>query len=217
MLALIRYSLGDTFRTQRWIAPVLCLVAIDAVACAQAGSALPTYGALATALLFVGTWLTVVVVNSEDPVQQTITEACAGSRTKVRLAKLLLGFVLCVLLGVLAMVPPTILAGGGLSIRNLSAGFFAQVIAALAAVALGGLCSRPIVRRHATSVLIGLLVGLAALLLPNGVPSRQLLVLFDKTGQFGLVLPMLAIGLETLVLCLVAIVVSMRLSYRRAQ
>ena len=189
---------------------------VDAVVSAQAGLVLPTYAIVATALLFLGTWLTVVIVNNEDPVQQTITETCAGNRAKVRLAKLLLSFALSVLLGLVAMVPPIFLSSDGVRIKDVVAGACAQVIAALAAVGLGALCSRPVVRRHAWSVLLGFLVGLGTILIPNGVPSRQLLVLFDKTGQVALAIPILLIGLETLALCVVAVVLSIRLASSRS-
>jgi hypothetical protein len=216
VFALLRYSLSDTFDTQRWVGPVVSLGVIVAVVSAQNGTLLPTYAILATALLFVGTWLTVVVVNNEDPIQQTITEACAGSRAKVRLAKLLFSFLFCTTLGVLAMVPPVFVSSDGVRLSALVAGVCAQAIAALAAVALGALCSRPIVRRHAWSVLLGTLVCLGTILTPDGVPSRQLLVLFNKTGQFALGVPILLIGLETLAICVLAIAASLRLSSARS-
>ena len=216
MLALLRYTLSDTFHAQRWVAPVLIMGVIDAVVSAQAGFILPTYAIVATVLLFLGTWLTVVIVNNEDPVQQTITESCAGNRAKVRLAKLLLSFLLSVFLGFAAMVPPIFLSNQDVRSQDLVAGACAQAIAALAAVGLGALCSRPIVRRHAWSVLLAFLVGLGTILIPNGVPSRQLLVLFNKTGQVALAVPILLIGLETLALCVLAVVLSIRLASSRS-
>ena len=216
MFALLRYTLADTFDTQRWVAPVVSLAVIVSVVSAQVGSLLPTYAILATAMVFIGTWLTVVVINNEDPVQQNITEACAGSRAKVRLSKLLFSFVFCMTLGLLAMVPPICLMSDGVQGRALLAGVCAQAIAALAAVALGSACSRPIVRRRAWSLLIGALVGLGTVLIPNGVPSRQLLVLFNKTGQFALAVPILLIGLETLAICAVVVAASIKLSSARS-
>jgi hypothetical protein len=72
------------------------------------------------------------------------------------------------------------------------------------------------VRRRAWSVLLGILVGLATVLIPDGVPSRQLLVLFNRSGHFALAVPILLIGLETLALCVLAVVTSIRLSPRRS-
>jgi hypothetical protein len=216
VLALVRYTLRDTFHGQRWVAPVVALGVIVAVASPQTGSVLPTYAILATALVFIGTWLTVVVVNNEDPVQQTITETCAGGRGRVRLAKLLTSFLLCTALGLVAIVPPAFISPEGVGPKDLLAGACAQAIAALAGVALGALCSRPVMRRHAWSVLLGLLVGLCTILIPYGLPSRQLLVLFNKTGHFALAVPILLIGLETLALCALAVAASVRLSSSRS-
>jgi hypothetical protein len=216
VIALFRYTLSDTFHGQRWVAPIVTLGVVVAVASTQTGSVLPTYAILATALVFVGTWLTVVVVNNEDPVQQTITETCAGGGAKVRLAKLLTSFLLCTVLGLVAIVPPAFISPDGVGPKDLLAGACAQAIAALAGVALGALCSRPIMRRHAWSVLLGILVGLCTILIPYGIPSRQLLVLFNKTGQFALAVPILLIGLETLALCALAVTASIRLASSRS-
>jgi hypothetical protein len=216
VIALLRYTSSDVLHGQRWVAPVVALGLVDAVVSAQTGSVLPTFAVLATAMLFIGTWLTVVIVNNEDPVQQSITETCAGGGPKVRLSKLLFGFLSAVLLGLLAMVPPIAIAANGVTAKDLLAGASGLVIAALAAVGLGSLCSRPIVRRHAWSVLAGILVGMATVLIPNGVPSRQLLVLFNKTGHVALAVPILLIGLETLALCVVAVVASLRVSASRS-
>ncbi len=216
MIALARYTLHDTVHSQHWVAPVVAFGLVDAVASAQTGSVLPTFSVLATALLFIATWLTVVIVNHEDPVQLTIVETSAGSRARVRLSQLLVAYALSLLLGLLAMMAPPLLSGSGVSAKVLAAGAGAQLITAAAGVSLGALLSRPLVRRRAWSVLLGILVGLATVLLPDGVPSRQLLVLFNKTGQFALGLPILAIALETLALCALAVWASLRLSLRRA-
>ncbi len=216
MNALLRYTWRDTVHAQGWVAPVLSFGLVVAVVSAQSGSVLPTFAILATALLFVSAWLTVVIVNNEDPLQLSITESCAGGRAKVRLSKLLLSYIVSLLLGVIAMLPPIPIAGGGTSVRNLGAGVGAQMIAALAGVSLGALCSRPVIRRRAWAVLIGILVGLGTVLIPDGVPSRQLLVLFNKTGRFALALPVLVIGLETLALCALAVFLSLRLAEYRS-
>jgi hypothetical protein len=211
----ISATFSDAFDTQRWLAPVVSVGVVVAVVSTQTGSLLPTYAILATALLFIGTWLTVVIVNNEDPVQGTITEACAGSQARVRLAKLIFSFLFCTALGVLAIVPPVFISSGGVRSNALLAGVSAQAIAALGAVGLGALCSRPIVRRHALSVLLGILVCLGTILIPDGVPSRQLLVLFNKTGQFALGVPILWIALETLIICTLAVAISLKISAAR--
>ena len=146
--SLVRYVLSDTLRGQRWVAPLLCFAAVDTIASAQNGSVLPTFAITATALLFIATWLTVVIVNNEDPIQQAITESCAGSRSRVRISKLLFAFGAAATVGILGMIAPVVVSSSGATL-DIGAGVSAQLIMSVAAVGLGSLCSRPIVRRRA--------------------------------------------------------------------
>lgn len=215
MIALVRYVGTDTLRSQRWVAPLLCFGAIDSIIGAQTGSVLPSYAIEAAALLFITIWLTVVVVNNEDPIQQTITEVCAGSQTKLRISKLVVSLVLGIALGLLGMIAPTILTGSPTTTKEVAAGFGAQVITAVMGVTFGAICSRPIVRRRSWSVLLGVLLGMATVLIPHGPPTRQLLVLFNETGHLALGLPVLLIGLETLVIAAIALTWSLEFARRR--
>ena len=197
MIALVRYVGRDTLRSQRWVAPLLCFGAIDAIIGAQSGSVLPSYAIGAAALLFITTWLTVVIVNNEDPIQQSITEVCAGSQTKVRVSKLGVSLLIAVPLGVLGMIAPTVVSTSKTTIMEVIAGICAQIITAVMGVTFGALCSRPIIRRKSWSVLLGVLLGMATVLIPHGPPTRQLLVLFNETGHIALGPPVLLVGLET--------------------
>jgi hypothetical protein len=215
MKAALRYSCRDTLRGQRWVAPLVSFAAIDAIASAQTGSLLPTFATTATALLFVGTWLTVVVLNNEDPIQQTITESCVGSRSKLRVAKLVLAFLATATLGILGMIGPVLGSSSKVISRELVAGLCAQLITSIAAVTLGALCSRPLVRRLAWSVLLAISICLATVIIPGAPPTRQLLVLFNMTGSFALTGPLLLTGVETLALGGIGVAISLRLSLSR--
>jgi hypothetical protein len=215
MIALVRYVGRDTLRSQRWVAPLLCFGAIDAIIGAQSGSVLPSYAIGAAALLFITTWLTVVIVNNEDPIQQSITEVCAGSQTKVRVSKLGVSLLIAVPLGVLGMIAPTVVSTSKTTIMEVIAGICAQIITAVMGVTFGALCSRPIVRRKSWSVLLGVLLGMATVLIPHGPPTRQLLVLFNETGHIALGPPVLLVGLETLLLTGIALTWSLRLARQR--
>lgn len=215
MRSLLRYSYRDTLRGQRWVAPLVSFAVVDAVASAQTGSLLPTFAAIATALLFIGAWLTVVVINNEDPIQQMVTEACLGSRSKLRATKMILAFLATAALGSLGMIGPVMCLSSKVIPRELVAGLCAQLITSIAAVALGALCSRPLVRRIAWSVLFVILICLATVIIPGAPPTRQLLVLFNKTGSFALAGPLLLIGVETLALSSVGVAIFLRLSLSR--
>jgi magnesium-transporting ATPase (P-type) len=215
VIALVRYVWVDTLRSQRWVAPLLCFGAIDAIISAQSGSALPSYAIDAAALLFITTWLTVVIVNNEDPIQQKITEVCAGSSSKVRLSKLVVSLLIAVVLGVLGMIAPTVISSSGTPARDVVAGLCAQFITALMGVTFGAFCSRPIVPRRSMSVLLGVLLGMATVLVPHAPPTRQLLVLFNESGHFSLGRPVLLIFVETVLLSVAAMAVSLHLSQRK--
>lgn len=215
MIALIRYVGRDTLRSQRWVAPLLGFAAIDAIIGAQTGSVLPSYAIGAAALLFIATWLTVVIINNEDPIQLTITEVCAGSQAKVRLSKILVSLLLAVAIGILGMIAPTILADSRTTVQEVTAGICAQVITAVMGVTFGAICSRPIVRRRSWSVLLGVLLGMATVLIPHGPPTRQILVLFNETGHLTLGGPVLLIGVETLLLAGIVTALSLRVAQQR--
>lgn len=214
MKALVRYVWTDTLRSQRWVAPILCFAAVESIICTQTGSVLPTYAISAAALLFIATWLSIVTVNNEDPIQQSITVVCAGSQAKVRLAKLLVAFSVAVLLGLLAVIGPPLASSSGTTITDVLAGISAQLLTALTGVALGALLSRPLVSRRALSVLVGAAVCLATVIIPYGPPTRQILVLFNKTGSFALGALLLLISVETVLIAAVAISVSLRVAQR---
>lgn len=214
MMALFRYVWTDTLRSQRWVAPILCFAAVVAIICTQTGSVLPTYAISATALLFIATWLTIVTVNNEDPVQQAITTVCAGSQSRVRVAKLLVAFSVAGVLGLLGMIGPPLASSSGATISDVLAGACAQLLTALTGVALGALLSRPLVSRRALAVLVGAAVCLATVIIPYGPPTRQLLVLFNKTGSFALGASILLITVETALIAAVAVTVSLRLAQR---
>lgn len=215
MIALIRYVGKDTLRSQRWVAPLLCFGAIDFIIGSQTGSVLPSYAFGAAALLFITTWLTVVIVNNEDPIQQSITEVCANSQTKVRVSKLWFSLLVAIPLGVLGMIAPTVIANSKTTVKEVAAGICAQIITAVMGVTFGAICSRPIIRRRSWSVLLGVLLGMATVLIPHGPPTRQLLVLFNETGHIALGPPVLLIGLETLVLAGGVLTWSLRVARQR--
>ena len=214
MKALVRYVWVDTLRSQRWVAPILCFGAIEGIVCAQAGPLLPTYAAMAVVLLFVATWLSIVTINNEDPIQQSITVVCAGSQNKVRLAKVTVAFLVAAVLAVVGTIGPPLASSSGTTLPTMTAGLASQLLAALAGVALGALCSRPLISRRAWSVLTGFAVCLATVVVPYGPPSRQLLVLFNKTNSYALAGPLLLIGAETVILAALAVTASLRISQR---
>jgi hypothetical protein len=171
---------------------------------------------MAAVLLFIATWLSIVTINNEDSIQQSITVVCAGSQTNVRLAKVIIAFLVAAALGIIGTIGPPLASSSGATVTEVLAGVSAQLLTALAGVALGALCSRPLITRRAWSVLAGFAVCLATLIIPYGPPTRQLLILLNKTGSFALGAPILLIGAETAIIAIVAVGASLRISQRMA-
>ena len=214
--SLVRYVWSDALRGHVWIAPTLCFFGIEAIICAQTGSVLPTYAVSAAALLFISTWITVVTVNNEDPIQQSITIVSAGSLSEVRLAKLCVALLAGIALSVVGLVGPLLATSFDATIADIVAGASAQLLTVLTGVALGALLSRPVVTKGAWAVLLGFGVCFATVVVPYGPPARQLLVLFNKTGGFALAPTLFLITLETVVITIVAVGASLRLAQWRS-
>lgn len=171
MIALIRYTWRDVFRSQRWVAPLLVFLGVEAIIVpANHGAVLPTHAISATVLLFVATWLTIVTVNSEDPLQLEVTIVSAGSQWRVRMTKLLAAYVAAVGLGLIALIGPPLTSRQGITPGH----FFCWSGWAPSdgpwGVTLGALCSRPIVRRTAWALLIAVVIDLIDVTVPSGFP-----------------------------------------------
>jgi len=158
--------------------------------------------------------LSIVVVNNEDPIQQSMTTVCAASPFKVRLSKLLVAFCISGVLGLVGMIGPPLASTGGVTGIELLVGGAAQLLTALTGTALGGLCSRPLIARRAWSVLIGTAVCLLTVIVPHCPPTRQILVLLNETGSQAMGLPVLLITVETVAISGMAVVASLRLAHR---
>jgi hypothetical protein len=180
MRALVRYVGDDTLRDQRWLAPALTFLAILAVLDATDGAVRSTYAASAALLLPVAAWVTVVVNRSEDPAQTAITAVNAGSPTRVQLAKLIASGLGCLLLVFAALVAPLLTTSHGWSVSDVGLGVVAHLLCAMFGVALGAVCSPPVLRRPAWVVVAVVSVSLADVLIPNCPPARQVLALLGS-------------------------------------
>jgi len=214
MGALLGYVWWDTLRSHRWVAPLLVFLGIEAVISATTGSVLPTYGAVAVTVLFLGIWFAVVVSNNEDPLQCRVTSVTAGGMAKVRLAKLLVAFQATAALGIAGLVAPAILSPSGATATDLGEGAAGVLTTALAGVAIGAMCSRPIIKQRSWALLCGGLGGLVTVLVPHCPPTRQLLALFSgSTGNVSGGL-LRAAG-ETVLLGVLLVATSLKVAWRR--
>jgi hypothetical protein len=82
--ALIRYYLAATVHGQRYLAPLLFDIAVLCVfTINDSGPLVGSYVVSAASLLLTACWLTVTIVNLEDPVRRAITLVAAGGAVRV--------------------------------------------------------------------------------------------------------------------------------------
>jgi hypothetical protein len=125
-------------------------------------------------------------------------------------------FAACTLLSVLAVAVPPIVSDATTPLYDIVSGLIALGLTVLFGVALGSLCSRPIIERTAWAVLVGALVGLADIVIPYGPPIRQLLVLLNETAPRHLFALVVLIALESVLISLLMVVAALRIMRYRA-
>jgi hypothetical protein len=216
VIALCRYVADDTSRSLRWVAPVLVFSIFEGIFDATSGQVLATYAASASLMFLVAIWLGVVVCNTESEVQEDITSVTVGGRARVRIAKMIVAVAACLLLSVIAVCVPPIVSDATTPLYDIVTGLIALSLTVLFGVSLGSLCSRPIIERTAWAVLVGALVGLADIVIPDGPPTRQLLVLLNETAPRHLLALVVLIALESAVISFVLVVASLRIMRDRA-
>lgn len=216
MIALCGYVAADTTRSLRWVAPVIVFSLFEGIFDATTGQVLPTYAASVALMFFVAIWLSVVVCTTESEVQEDITSVAVGGRARVRIAKMIVAYAGCLALSAFAVAIPAIVTGASTSVDDVLAGLVALGLTVLFGVALGSICSRPIFERTAWAVLVGGLVGLADIVVPDGRPIRQLLVLLNETTPHHLLALVVLIALESAIISFVTAIASLRIMRARA-
>jgi hypothetical protein len=198
--ALMRYLASDALRAGRWVGPGVLFLIVTVSGTAVGGSALGGYGLTATAVFPVAVWLTVIVLNSEDPVQAQITTAVVGSPLAVRSAKLAVSFLACQLLTGVGVGWP-LLTGHPASAGEVLAGTVGHALTSLAGVAFGSLLGRPVVRTPGWAVLIGVAGFLVEVLVPGFPPVRPIAVAFSDASEVStsLIRLLAVVALETVV------------------
>lgn len=216
----VRYTLADAIRAQRWIAPVVLFLAAVAIANSDAGPVLTTYADTLTVLLPIGIWLTWSVVNAEDPVQADVSLVTVGSQVRFRLGKLGAAFLVCAGLAVVAIATPVALGAAAASASTVASdlieGVVGHLLVAVLAVAVGALTSRTVVGRLAESLYLAIAITLAEIAVPGAPPVRRLLDAFDQDHASHLTASLAVTGVETLVLAAVIVALALAIEKRRA-
>ncbi|MFI5611292.1 hypothetical protein [Amycolatopsis sp. NPDC051903] len=169
MLAVSRYYLALLGHSQRYLPALLAYLALCVILYSDPTSpVLPLYGVSGGALVVVGCWLTIAVLDIEDPVQRLVTLSHARSRGRTIGGAIVAVFGITVVLTVLTLAWSAVrtghLDGGGIGV-----GLPAHLACALLGIAIGLPCSRLLVGRIGWTVLAAVLV-LGVVLLAKWVP-----------------------------------------------
>ncbi|NKQ53343.1 hypothetical protein HFP15_10660 [Amycolatopsis sp. K13G38] len=151
-----RYQLALLAHSQRWLPPSLAfLVVLGILYSDPGGGLLPLYAISAGALLVVACWLTIALVDAEDPVQRLITRVHAR-RTSVLIGGVAAA-VLCCCLGLTALsLVISVLRHHDVIAEPVWLGTMAHLACAFAGIAVGLPCSRLVLPRVGHTVIVAL-------------------------------------------------------------
>jgi hypothetical protein len=167
----IRYLLADLFTSQRWLPPVFVYLAVTGVLYGgDPGTPLPPYGVSAMVLFPLAAWVTVVLVNNEDPVQRHVTMAAVGGWRRLLGGLVAAALVLNGVLVLLATLVPAVIHHHPYALSDVVLGFTAHAISAVTGVGLGVLCARPLIPTTGWSLVAVVGVSLLVLVVANRLP-----------------------------------------------
>jgi hypothetical protein len=177
LIAVFRYTLAITLHSQRYLPPVGLFVLTMSlfVASVSTGPVVPVFAPMTVVLLVCSAWLTVAVVNVEDPVQRTITVVNAGRPATVLLAAVLVVLLGCLLLTAVVLGVPTLFGRHHVTPADLLVGVESQLTGSCLGVATGLVTSRLVIRRSGHALLVALAL-LLVFLLGKGIPPINPLV-----------------------------------------
>ncbi len=215
VIALVRYLVASGLGAQRWVAPGVAFGLAVTVTFASGGDPSTTLAEGVAWLFPIAAWITVVTLNDPTPDQQAIIAAAVGGPTRLRVGQLALATSIGLIMAAGSLLFAGLASAGAFTVGDLAAGASADLVAVVAAVALGSLCARPVVRRTGWAVLLVILVSAADLAVPGAPPARIELAAFaaSRSSQRWLTLGQAAA--EVAVLAAVLAAVSFRLNRRR--
>ncbi|WP_328520140.1 hypothetical protein [Kribbella sp. NBC_00359] len=180
MTALYRYLMASVLLSQRYLPPTLIFLAAMAVGTTSDNGPLQSsYAFCVLAMLVCTTWLTVSLVNHEDPTQHKITLVMIGSSLRVLAITVTVVLTWCVPLLVVGIVYPIVTGKHVFTAGDLVVGAAAQLAAAMIGIAIGLLCSRLVIPRIGIAMLTAAAAILAVLLLRWISPIRPLMTLLS--------------------------------------
>ncbi|WP_433158867.1 hypothetical protein [Kribbella sp. CA-247076] len=180
MTALYRYLMTSVLLSQRYLPPTLIFLAAMAVGTSSdSGPLQSSYAFCVLAMLVCTTWLTVAIVNHEDPTQRKIIRVMLGDSLRVLAVTVTVVLTWCLPLVVIGLVYPIVTGKHDITAGALAAGAFAQLSAAMIGASIGLLCSRLLIPRIGIAMLTAAAALLAVLLLRWISPIRPLMAMLS--------------------------------------
>jgi len=212
----IRYLLADLFKSQRWLPPAFVYLAMIGVLYGgDPGTPLPPYGVSAMVLFPLAAWVTVVLVNNEDPVQRYVTMAAVGGWRRLLLPVIAGALLLTGALVLLATLVPAVIHHHPYALSDVVLGFTAHAISAVTGVGLGVLCARPLIPTTGWSLVAVIGVSLLLLVVANRLPPVGAMAhLLFTDGPVPVAAVLLQVGLA-LVVGAACVAVAYRVGRRR--
>ncbi|MFC6159735.1 hypothetical protein [Kribbella jiaozuonensis] len=217
MTALYRYLLTSVLLSQRYLPPTLIFLAAMAVGTTSDNGPLQSsYAFCVLAMLVCTTWLTVSIVNHEDPTQRQITVVTVGSSLRVLATTVAVVVTWCVPLLIIGLIYPIVTGKHVVTAGDLAVGAAAQLGAALVGATIGLLCSRLVIRRIGIAMLTAAAAIIAVLLLRWISPIRSIMtVLSDDKSAGANAVPLTLLAALSVVLLVAAVFVTKALADRK--
>ncbi len=178
MIALFRYTLSVLLHSQRYLPPTLAFLALLAIlTSSDSGPILPVYAVCAGLVFVCSTWLTVSLVNTEEPVSRAIVVVNSRDSRKVLAAAVLVALAASLFLTVIGLYYPLVSGKHTVTGSDLLLGAEAQLTCAFVGIGMGLLTSRLVIGRPGYSLVAALALVLALLLVKWIPPVHPLLSL----------------------------------------
>jgi hypothetical protein len=217
VIALFRYTFSILLHSQRYLPPTLVFLALLAIlTSSDSGPILPVYAVSAGLVFVCSTWLTVTLINIEEPVSRAIVVVNARTSRKVLAAAVLVALAASLFLTVIGLYYPLVSGKHTLSATDLLIGTEAQLTCAFVGIAVGLLTSRLVIGRPGYSLVVALGLVLTLLLVKWIPPVHPLLSLLDGNRRAGDLLgPVTAFGAVGILVLLAGAAGTQYVSVRR--
>jgi hypothetical protein len=154
MSALYRYLMHSVLLSQRYFPPMLIFFGVIAVGTSSDNGPLQSaYAFCVLVMLVCSAWMTVAIINHEDPTQRQIMLVTVGSSLRVLAMTIAVVFTWCAPLIVFGLIVPIVTGSHKVTVGDVLIGAGAQLAAAMIGAAIGVLCSRLLIRRIGIAML----------------------------------------------------------------